>query len=244
MQTTPAALTKSATYEADGFSLTLTCQLSSSAQSRELQALTAQGQSANIPESIRQTMLDRLAGAIDQTLCEAHPRLLASLVAVAYEHQLDLNQTAILDQIQADTEATTPTPGQPWPEQGGIYLGIAPAEGNLPMRHLVALAESDDPMDWKAAVQWAQSQGNGARLPTQLESMIAYTVARAAFKKGGYWTGTQDGRNFAFVQYFEDGNSYWYFKGNEFRVRPVRGLDLQTLTPLTGDAAAAPVEKI
>lgn len=138
-----------------------------------------------------------------------------------------------------------PAPGQPWPEQGGTYLGIAPAEGALPMRHLVVLdAEPATRLTWAKAVNWALDHGNGARLPTQLEAMLAYTVARAAFKEEWHWTGTQYSRNHAFVQDFEYGHSYWSYKDGEHRVRAFRGLDLQTLNPLTGDAAAAPAEKI
>lgn len=145
-----------------------------------------------------------------------------------------------------DTSATIPpAPGQHWPEQGGTYIGIAPAEGTLPMRHLVVLdVEPDSRLTWRKAIDWALDQGNGARLPTQLEAMFAWTTARAAFKPGWHWTGTQSSRNFAFVQDFEYGGSYWGGKDDERRVRAVRGLDLQTLNPLTGDAHAEPVEKI
>lgn len=43
---------------------------------------------------------------------------------------------------------------------------------------------------------------------------------------GWYWTSTQDSRYDAFVQDFEDGNSYWDHKGYEHRVRAVRRIPL------------------
>ncbi|MFZ2309621.1 MAG: hypothetical protein WAW73_09400 [Rhodoferax sp.] len=141
--------------------------------------------------------------------------------------------------------STIPAPGQHWPEQGGTYIGIAPAEGTLPMRHLVVLdAEPASRLTWPKAINWALDQGNGARLPTQLEAVFAWTTSRTAFKTGWHWTGTQGSRSSAFVQDFEYGFSGWDSKGNEHRVRAFRGLDLQTLHPLTGDAHAEPGEKI
>lgn len=138
-----------------------------------------------------------------------------------------------------------PAPGQHWPEQGGTYIGIAPAEGTLPMRHLVVLdAEPASRLTWPKAINWALDQGNGARLPTQLEAMFAWTTSRAAFKPDWHWTGMQSSRGYAFVQGFAYGNSDWHCKGGERRVRAFRGLDLQTLNPLSGDAHAEPGEKI
>jgi hypothetical protein len=47
--------------------------------------------------------------------------------------------------------------------------------------------------------------------------------------KGLYWTSTQGSRNYAFVQYFENGYSYWGSKDDEFRVRAVRQIPLELL---------------
>jgi len=135
-------------------------------------------------------------------------------------------------------ETTPPAPGQHWPAQGGTYIGIAPAEGDLPARHLVALdlpaGEEDKELTWQDACAWATAQGNGARLPTQLEALFAYTVAKAAFKPRLHWTGTQDDRLTAFCQSFDYGGSSWYDKDDELRCRAFRGLALQTFSPLQG----------
>ncbi|MEG7688989.1 hypothetical protein U2044_15460, partial [Listeria monocytogenes] len=58
-------------------------------------------------------------------------------------------------------ETTPPAPGQHWPAQGGTYIGIASAEGDLPARHLVALdiEPPKEQMNWADAVKWAQSLG-------------------------------------------------------------------------------------
>lgn len=47
---------------------------------------------------------------------------------------------------------------------------------------------------------------------------------------GWYWTSTQFSRSSAFVQDFEDGNSYWGVKGSEHRVRACRAIPLDLLT--------------
>lgn len=137
-------------------------------------------------------------------------------------------------------EHTPPLPGHPWPAQGGTYIGIAPAEGNLPARHLVMLdIEPSTKLNWANAVQWAQTHGNGARLPTQLEALFAFTTAKAAFKPEWHWTLTQYDRSNAFCQSFQYGGSGWDFKDGELRVRACRGLALQTFTPLSLDPAGA-----
>jgi hypothetical protein len=128
-------------------------------------------------------------------------------------------ETAIVATPQATVYTLTPpAPGQHWPEQGGIYIGIAAAETDadtgitLPMRHVIALdaADPEPCLPWAKAITWAASLGNGARLPTRIEAIMAYNVAAAAFNQDDwYWTGTQHSRISAFVQGFEDGNSHW-----------------------------------
>jgi len=146
---------------------------------------------------------------------------------------LGLTQAGEL-QVQPADAAKVPAPGQHWPAMGGTYIGIASAEGGIPAHHLVVLdAKPDTALNWSDAKAWAAQQGNGARLPTQLEAMLAWTNARAAFEKHYHWTSTQVSRSYAFVQDFEYGSSYWDNKGLERRVRAFRGFQLETLNPLT-----------
>jgi hypothetical protein len=93
-------------------------------------------------------------------------------------------------------------------------------------------------------MDFAQSVGNGARLPTQLEAVFAFTTSRAAFEQDDwYWTSTQTSSFTAFVQGFEYGTSRWGSKVNDYRVRPFRGLDLQTFAPLIDVAVSDIAEK-
>jgi hypothetical protein len=57
----------------------------------------------------------------------------------------------------------------------------------------------------------------------------AANVPELFSKEGWYWTSTQDSRYDAFVQSFELGNSDWYGKGNEHRVRAFRRISLELL---------------
>ncbi len=135
------------------------------------------------------------------------------------------------DTIAASHPITPPAPGQPWPEQHGTYIGISPAEGDTPAHHLVVLdiaagEDGDGRMTWAKAVKWAEGQGDGARLPTQLEAVFAYTTSKAAFKPGWHWTGTHFSSFSAFVQGFEGGYSSWGNKDSEHRVRAFRAIPL------------------
>jgi hypothetical protein len=77
------------------------------------------------------------------------------------------------------------------------------------------------------AAQWAadfRKDGHtDFHLPSQADLFMASLTAPARFEKEGwYLSSSQGSRISAFVQYFEDGGSYWGGKGLEFRVRAVR----------------------
>lgn len=81
------------------------------------------------------------------------------------------------------------------------------------------------------AANWAAArEADGHRdfhLPSQAELFMASLHAPQVFKKDGwYWSSTQRSPRFAFVQDFEYGYSYWYYKDYEYRVRAVRWIQL------------------
>jgi hypothetical protein len=145
------------------------------------------------------------------------------------------------------TAATPPTRGQHLPELAATYIGISDDCASGPACHLVML-DVQAPcavMTWAKAMAWAESLGNGARLPTQAEAMLAHANLGDCLGSGYYWTSTQFSRFGAFVQDFEYGISAWYGKDYEHRVRAFRGLPLEhfnTSTPaqVVADADAAP----
>lgn len=83
---------------------------------------------------------------------------------------------------------------------------------------------------YPAAWWCANQQHRGCtdwHLPSQAELFMALLNAPGAFEKEGwYWSSTQGSRYFAFAQAFEYGNSGWYVKDGEFRVRAFRWIPL------------------
>ncbi|HSW13383.1 MAG TPA: hypothetical protein VLI06_11125 [Solimonas sp.] len=84
-----------------------------------------------------------------------------------------------------------------------------------------------------AAMRLAELNADGRRdlyIPSLGElNAAAGNVPELFAPEGVYWTSTQLSRGSAFVQCFEDGDSRWYRKGLEFRVRAVRQIPLELL---------------
>lgn len=80
----------------------------------------------------------------------------------------------------------------------------------------------------------------GWHIGSQAEMMVLKTCVPDLFnKKPLYWTSTQYSRSDAWCQDFEYGRSNDYYKYYEFRVRPLRCIQLQELqdfAPLAGEA--------
>lgn len=81
------------------------------------------------------------------------------------------------------------------------------------------------------AAKWARTYSADGHtdfyLPSRLDLVMAHICAPQLFKKERwYWTSTQGSRDFAFVQYFEDGGSDWDCKDGEHRVRAFRVIPL------------------
>ncbi|MES2909864.1 MAG: hypothetical protein V4718_00660 [Pseudomonadota bacterium] len=185
----------------------------------------------------------------------------AALAAAAEREKASKALDAEIAATPAPAAPTTDEPpavGQPWPSQGGIYLGI---HNN---QHLVAMTAPE--CNFKGAwgeydqnVTGAQSRTDGLAntkamaeagsaiakrvlalaidghadlfIPSQTQLQHAYTAAPQAFEKSGwYWSSTQSSSNLAFVQDFEDGYSSWIIKGYELRVRAFRVIQLENLT--------------
>lgn len=81
------------------------------------------------------------------------------------------------------------------------------------------------------AAKWAseyEAEGHkDYHLASRLDMLMAYICAAKHFKKSDvYSTSTQHSRGNAFVQDFEDGDSYWNYKDCERRVRAFRWISL------------------
>jgi hypothetical protein len=125
---------------------------------------------------------------------------------------------------QLVTSFAAPAIGDPWPDVGGAYAGVARAEDGQPDGHLVLLDDVPDAeLKWADAVKWAQDLGNGARLPTRFESALLYANLQKEFSaEGWYWTGTQYSAGYAWLQDFDYGGQNFDVKSYEARARAVR----------------------
>jgi hypothetical protein len=126
---------------------------------------------------------------------------------------------------QSILQASTPLAiGAPWPGVGGAYAGIARGQDGEPDGHLVLLDDvPDSELAWQAALDWAAGLGNGAHVPTRLESALLYANLRDEFQTSGwYWTSSQDSAGYAWNQYFYGGTQSSNDMEYEARARAVR----------------------
>lgn len=131
-----------------------------------------------------------------------------------------------------------PTIGQPWPEQGGIYIGARLKDGQV--HHVIIPGGTD--FDIKAshnnAAERIAAKGeiNGFsdwRHGDQEDLMLAYINARDRFHHKGVESiqisATPDGSDLAWGVHFEGGGVYIYYRDCEFRVRPFRSFIASSL---------------
>lgn len=131
------------------------------------------------------------------------------------------------------TSTTPPAIGQPWPEQGGVYIGSRLIDGEIRHRVIPGGAEFDIPASHDNAAERIAAKGeiNGhsdwfhgdAR-----DVMLAYINVPDLFPKKGVasiqLTSSPCGSHYAWAVDFESGYVFNDFRFNEFRVRPFRGI--------------------
>lgn len=128
---------------------------------------------------------------------------------------------------------------QPWGKYGQDVAGARCVCNGHANTHAMATAGCSIAQQVLAADPYAW-------IPSQIEAIQLAAMLRHTYHSnyGLFWTSTQDSGDDAFVQSFETGSSYWYYKDNGHRVRAVRGFVLQHLSASDlGDAPAEPSEK-
>ena len=80
----------------------------------------------------------------------------------------------------------------PMPEYGGIFAGIAGGKGGQPYTAMILLdAKPNGDLNWKDALAWAESLGDGAHVPARDESALLYTNSRELMDTSDWhWTST------------------------------------------------------
>lgn len=123
-----------------------------------------------------------------------------------------------------------PKIAESWPEQNGIYAGIARGFNDEPDGHVILLDEipPTEKMNWNNATEWAASLGNGARLPSRFEmALIGANIADKISPGGYYWSASEHLSTGAWVQYLGSsypGSQLNANKANVFYVRAVKRL--------------------
>ena len=155
-----------------------------------------------------------------------------SPVAKAFLEALLHDMAAPGKPVAPQPQLTPPAIGAMWPEQGGIYVGLARGENGAPGAHLVlADIPAQEGVTWQAAMDWAVSLEHEGHsdwtLPTRWESALLYANVRDQIDTDGwYWTRTaheKDG-SCAWSQDFFDGYQSYGHESYEGRARAVRRL--------------------
>ncbi len=133
--------------------------------------------------------------------------------------------------MEAAVQTGVPAINQPWPAQGGIYIGSRLTNGVV--HHVVIpggleFDHVDVPFSRVELVAAEGDELNGFsdwRAPDQEDLMLAYINARDRFEGKGvasiYWSRTEQ-NDWPWAVDFECGHTYDFHRSNEFRVRPFR----------------------
>ena len=109
-------------------------------------------------------------------------------------------------------------------KDGEVYAGLMLGLNGEPDYHLFILPGDADPAPWKKQMDWAKSIGG--ELPTRREQRVLFANAKAQFNDAWYWSGEQHASyaDYAWVQYFLNGNQDFNDESASGRARAVRRL--------------------
>ncbi len=102
---------------------------------------------------------------------------------------------------------------------------VSPIDGPSNTAALLAASDAHTAAAW--CKQLTADGHSDFHLPAKLDMVMAHICAPQLFDKNDwYWTSTQHSRYDAFVQDFEDGDSFWLSKDSQHRVRAFRWIHL------------------
>lgn len=132
--------------------------------------------------------------------------------------------------MSIQTQTTIPVINQPWPEQGGIYIGSRLIDGAVHHVVIPGGVEHDvESVEFGNVEKVIPAEINGHtdwRAPEQEDLMLAWINGREHFKQTGgldstYWSRGEH-HDWPWAVDFEDGIVDSYDRSFEFRVRPFR----------------------
>ncbi|MEO8153598.1 MAG: hypothetical protein ABI605_11050 [Rhizobacter sp.] len=154
-----------------------------------------------------------------------------TLPSGSYEQMAKLYEGVVFKSNTPGTSNPSPPPiGEVWPGQGGVYVGLERARGDVPLSHLI-VSERDPGKDliWQAGLDWAADlvdEGHSDfMLPDKGQGALLYANVPELFDKSKlYWLRTQFSEYLAFCQGFYTGYQYHDAKEASLSVRAVRRL--------------------
>jgi hypothetical protein len=183
--------------------------------------LTFQGSQAQVPD-VREFF--GLEGS-QRIFYNAAPRPVETVLEEVRQFVAELQATAALTGARG-----LPEIGEEWPEQGGIFAGARLSRDGAPNYHLIVGPEHEGHVDWRFATAWTAALSIADHqdfvLPNRSEGLSLFDRVRCLFQPSAYWLGEQHAAdsNYAWRQFFDNGNQYYWFKSIKLRARAVRRL--------------------
>ena len=119
--------------------------------------------------------------------------------------------------VNQPAQTFTLAPGE---HDAGIIIG----KNGEPSYRLILLPGEQEKIQWQDAMDWAKSIGG--ELPNRREQSLLIANLKDLFEPEWYWSSEvhESDSDYAFIQYFNDGNQYCYYEDHEYRARAVRRL--------------------
>lgn len=132
-----------------------------------------------------------------------------------------------MDQATTTTavQAALPALGESF--HGGKYAGVT-TDKNGAVFALILLGDKPEPTEltFQAATAWAEGLGEGASLPSRVESLMLFMNLKGEFEESWHWTNEPYSERSAWFQSFHIGSQHCGSHGTEFCARAVRRLPI------------------
>ena len=110
---------------------------------------------------------------------------------------------------------------------GEEYAGLILGKDGAMDHHLILLPGQANDVNWATAMAWAKTVGG--EMPTRCEQSLLFANLKDHFEPRWYWSSETHASDsaYAWLQDFDNGYQDGSRKGNKFRARAVRRLEIQ-----------------
>lgn len=133
-----------------------------------------------------------------------------------------------MDQATTTTtavQAALPALGESF--HGGKYAGVTTDQTGA-VYALILLGDKPEPTEltFQDATAWAEGLGDGASLPSRVESLLLFANLKSEFENSWHWTNEPYSERSAWFQCFYDGHQNSSYRNSELCARAVRRLPI------------------